>query len=197
MPPIKNYFSEENVNRRHQKNAAAIGRIEEAREKRVWESLARYARMEKRHVKSPRHKRILTGEEKMMVFNLYESGHSLKDIGVMMGMQESEVFTLLQLPLLLRVSGANDLYIKRSTGKNRKVMPKVDVILEELQEIGEPHERFLLTMQSKTGMHQSYLSRLLGEKEGPVLVTLAVEVCEFFGMCGDRLFEEVKEKAAE
>ena len=195
MAPIKNYFSEENVNRRHQRNAVAIERIEAEREERVNESLARFARTENRHVKMHRRKRIITGQEKMMIFNLYENGHSLADIGKMMDLSESEVFSLLQLPLLLHLSGCSNKYLTRSLGKTTKIVPKVDVILKELEELGEPHERFILAMQSKTGMYQGYISRLLGEKDGPVTIPLAVEVCEYFGICADKLFE--KEKAAE
>ena len=77
MAPIKNYFSEERMERSRAKNAEAIGRINENNRKRMLDAIASYEG-NKRKLKL-----VMTDEVRLMILNLYLEGHKMPTIAKM------------------------------------------------------------------------------------------------------------------
>lgn len=199
MTPINNYFSEENRNRRQAADAAAVERIENEKRQRMLNAIEAYSQFHRKTLKKKKERVKIEEETILAILGFYLNGYSVAAIGRMMDLNETEVFRVLQVPLLKKMTGSPVQYLN-TAGKTARVFPKTDVILAELDELGETVEQFKLAMQARTGVSDYYLKRLCGEAEGFVMVPLAAEVCHYFGMCADKLFSGQpleKEKTAE
>lgn len=199
MTPINNYFSEERMNRVHQKNAEAIGRINENNRLRMLDAIAAYERTAAR--KKPRKAErvsITDSETIMAILSFYIGGYSVTAISKMMGLNETAVFRSLQGPLIKHMAGSKDQYLFTS-GTTTRIYPNTEAILAELDELDMDTDRFKREIQARTGVSDCYLKRIVGETEGFIYLPVAVEVCHYFGMNADQLFsaKPEKEKTAE
>lgn len=191
MAPIKNYFSEERMERSRAKNAEAIGRINENNRKRMLDAIASYEG-NKRKLKL-----VMTDEVRLMILNLYLEGHKMPIIAKMVGTGEREVFEVLQMPLLRYICGARHIGVFYNEPTHR-VLPKEDVILNELADLDIDHKKFSDEIMEKTGCSRRVANRLMKDNGCGIPLRVAAGVCDYFGMCPDQLFVLMpKEKAAE
>lgn len=194
MTPINNYFSEERMNRVHQKNAEAIGRINENNRQRMLDAIDVYENKKKKP--RSRKRRYVDKDTIKAIVEFYIAGKNLTTISALVDVSEEDVFFYLQNPLLKYIDGSRGQYLYVPAGK-RKVYPKVDAILAELDELGEHPDIFALNIMTRTNCSKLYAERLIGKKEGFVHMPVAEDVCHYFGICADKLFYSDKEKAAE
>lgn len=193
MTPIKGYFSEANANRRQAMDAAAVGRFAEEKRGRM---LAAEKDAEKKTGRSSRV--VVTDELVLSILNLYVGGYGCSSIAHMMEMQEQDVFRLLQMPLLRYITGSRGVGVFYAD-TTKRIYPKVDAILAEVDALGMEPYAFGTMMMEKIGISRIYANRLIGRTNGYVPLPVALGVCEYFGMCADLLFrkETAKEKTAE
>ena len=194
MAPIKNYFGEERMARVHQKNAEAIGRINENNRQRMLDAIESYENKKKKP--RSRKRRYLDKDTIKTIVDLYVAGKNLSTISALVGASEEDVFFYLQNPLLKYIDGSRGQYLYHPAEK-RKIYPKVDAILAELDELGEHPDIFVLNIMTRTNCSKLYAERLVGVKTGFVFMPVAEDVCHYFGICADKLFYSDKEKAAE
>lgn len=191
MAPIKNYFSEERMERSRAKNAEAIGRMSDNNRKQMLDAIAFY---EGNKQKS---KVVMTDEVRLMILNLYLKGHEIATIATMVAAGEREVFEALQMPLLRYICGARDIGVFYNEPTHR-VLPKEEVILNELADLDLDHKKFSDEIMENTGCSRRVANRLLKDNNCGIPLRVAAGVCDYFGMCPDQLFVLMpKEKAAE
>ena len=118
-------------------------------------------------------------------------------IAKMVGTSEREVFEALQMPLLRYICGARHIGVFYNEPTHR-VLPKEDVILNELADLDMDHKKFSDEIMEKTGCSRRVANRLMKDNGCGIPLRVAAGVCDYFGMCPDQLFVLMpKEKAAE